>query len=410
MSLFVLRILVDPVTVGVINTAQALAPVFSAFTFGAVYNSLRQIPSIDLQRKLRLAATSYITNLLEALVVLAVFLPIYYVYFSHEADFITLIFIGFFFLSFRSFGVVESLFLAMEKPKFVASNRLLRLGELVLALTLVSVAGAWGYLAAAPVFCMISLFRAFGRLRLKDFDFNLAVSNIKLSKYGTTISLEKVLATFAASIDSLTITFILGPVALANYFLAVSVRSSLSILINSLYWTLWPTAVLEQDQAGSNQLSRVSSSLLFLMLVTSLTFVIGMFLYFAIIVFLPQYSTDLPAILIVVSSIAPLALAEMSRAGLVVEKRAKFLPYITVLKIVAFLTALIILNLSDAEIIMAVAWASFTSIYIQMIAYNVYLDSKLTAWRKFINLAPKLILALSPAVSIETAVGFIPIV
>lgn len=402
-SLFVLRILVDPITVGVINTAQALAPVFSAFTFGAVYNSLRQIPSLDLQRKLKWAAASYLTNLLEAFVVLVVFLPVYHVYFSHQADTVTLIFVGLFVLSFRSFGVIESLFLSMERPEFVASNRLLRLGELALALLLVSLVGDWGYLVAAPFFCLICLVRAFGRLRLKDFDIRTAVSNIKPTAYGTTISLEKILATFAASIDSLAITFLLGPVALANYFLAVSVRSSLSVLINSLYWTLWPAAVQEQDQAGTNQLARVSSNIFFLLLVAALTLVIGLFLHFAIIVFLPQYSNDLQAILTVVSSIAPLALAEMSRAALVVEKRAKFLPYITVLKMAVFIVALLVLNLGDSELIMAVAWASFASIYIQMLAYNLYQDCDLTAGKKVMNIVPKLVLALIPAISISIA-------
>lgn len=367
------RILADPITVGLINSAQVVASIFSALTTGTIYSALRTAPT-QTQIAQAQSAWSHITaNMMEALLILLPFLVVcgITIQLPEHLRYLTLATIGLFVLSQRFFGIVESMFMALSRSNFVAKIRLLHIVELIVALMVVVPLGPVGYLAVTPIACL-----AIGALALRNLPSPkltrpVVVNSLKLSAYGGSIAAEKLLSSVASTLDSILVSVIFGPAALAGYFIGVSVRGAFGNLTNSLYWTLWPRAVSTHENVGSSTFSSPSISLRFSVIALISCVLAENLVGLLVTTYLTIYVSSLPAISILIASIAPLAITEWERARLVVEKRTAILPYATALKIFVFLLLLFLFATLGYKTTEVIAWSSFISIYAHMLAITL---------------------------------------
>lgn len=367
-GVFVLRILADPAIVGVINSVQVIAPLYSALTTGVFYKALRILPSADDEAKNKIFWGHFCANAVEGVFLLVPFLFVYQLLFAQtNSGILLLALIGLYLLSYRSFGNCESGFMAVSLPFFAIKIKFIRICEVVLSLILVHFWGVKGFLFATVVSFLVTLTLSMRVLRFKREHLNEINESIRCSIYSVSIGVDKLIAAVAVSIDSIVVGLILGPVALSGYYLGVSIRGAAGALINSMYWTFWPKAVRDFDANKKSILTNVSFNISYSVIAAFITILIGLAIELILKVWLLSYIDFAGVILVTLSSLTPLAVSEMKRAQLVVDKGTILLPLINLIRVFVFLILLHNLKKYFSEDkLMFVAVSSFFSVYCYM--------------------------------------------
>ncbi|MEN9902228.1 MAG: Polysaccharide biosynthesis protein [Pseudomonadota bacterium] len=338
-GVFALRILADPVTVGIINSAQIIAPIYSALTSGPIYNALRAVPTQNKSEQSNTTWTYIVANMLEGAVLLMPFLLVYS-WLQKETEslnILTLAIMALYIASERFFGVVESMFMALSRGAQVVKFRLLHICELGAGLLLVGSLGTDGFLVVTPVFALFTLALALRNLPLLHWNWGRVKRALTLTRYGASIGAEKLLSAIAGSLDGLIVAFVLGPASLGGYYLGVSVRGAFGTVINSIYWTFWPKAVREQDNSGKNIFSDLSASVRIGVLALAFSLLAMFIIDWIVEFYLVSYKGELLIIQVLIAGVVPFAFSEWDRARLVVEGRTEWLPVMTLIKSIIFL-------------------------------------------------------------------------
>jgi O-antigen/teichoic acid export membrane protein len=395
---FVLRVLVDPSVVGVINSCQVIAPIYSALTSGTIYTALRAVPTQNCEDQSRTTWAHIGANMLEAALVIIPFMLVFSQLQQTTQTFsnLTLALIGVYVICQRFFGLLESMFMALSREAQVVTFRLLHIVEVMVALSAVSAVGVNGYLVATPAIALIMLLIALRSLPPPLLNWKMLQKSLMPTRYGTSIGAEKILSTVAASLDVLFVAFFLGPVSLAGYYLGISVRGAFSTFVNSLYWTLWPKAV--KDQASSDNTVFANSYLIICIGVFSLLFsILAMLLIdWMVINYMPNYRNAVITIQVVIAGVVPLAFSEWDRARLVVEGRTYFLPIATLIKSAAFLLTVIAVGFQFEMSPLLIAIAAFVSQAIYMLIVLLMTLAKLTAQNVLKAVAMRIFFAIGP--------------
>lgn len=373
-GVFVLRLIADPFTVGVINVIQVFNPIFSALTAGGFYSAIRRLPTCESDQRSQITWSAFYANLFEAVVVVIPFLLVF-IALSKIANGVSvalLAIVGLFWISQRLFGLLESVFMSLSMAKFVVALKLSHILELTIALSVLGALGPLGYLSVSVVFCVASIYCAHRLLPL----FGLTVESVKQSlvpnSYSSSLGLEKLVSAIASTLDSVLVAVVAGPVAIAGYYLGVSIRGACCSIINSLYWAVWPTAVRELESTGRSVFSDRSYGVAFLMGVLLFSYSATHVVEYIIAQHLKDYSTYLPTIHILIYSMVPFALAELKRAELVVEKHTRLLPIMTIFKIVIFVLSLLIFNFFQNSVeMLSIAFSSFACIFANSLMMHV---------------------------------------
>lgn len=337
-GVFALRILVDPVTVGVINSVQLVTPVFSALTSGPIYNALRAVPAQNKSEQSNTTWTYIVANMLEGAVLLLPFLVVYSLLQkeTESLNILTLAIMALYIASQRFFGLVESMFMALSRVVPVVKFRLLHICELVAGLLLVGSFGADGFLVVTPLVALLTVALALRNLPLQKWNWGSVKRALIPTRYGASIGAEKLLSAIAGSLDGLLVAFLLGPASLAGYYLGVSVRGAFGTVINSIYWTLWPQAVKDQDNSGTNVFSGLGSSVRIGILALVFSLLASLITDCIVELYLIDYRNELLVIQLLIAGVVPYAFSEWDRARLLVEGRTESLPLMTLIKLIVF--------------------------------------------------------------------------
>lgn len=370
---FVLRLISDPFTVGVINIAQIVASIFSSLTTGLIYRAIRLLPG---QSKVEQASTLWsflIGNVIEGLLIFFPFalaclfvLPL-----PPPARLPLVLFITIFAFGERVSGAMESMFMALPCPRFVALRRMLDIVELSFALIAVKLTGAPGYLTMSVFFAVIAVMIAKRQVPVPKLVCTDIFQAIKINQYGLRIAVEKILSTLASVLDGLVVTIVCGPVKLAGYSLGMAVRGSIGSMGNSLYWALWPQGVKDHDSSGKSQFSNHRMVDIYLFVVVLVTLASGAITQFFVKKMLQHYVDYLPVIMLVIASTVPMAIADWVRSQLIIREQVKSLPWITLCRIILFFICIGGLNLTGIASLMTIAWAAFYVNLFYMIAITI---------------------------------------
>jgi len=379
---FVLRIIADPATVGIINIAQLVAPIFSSLTSGLIYRALRLLPG---QARLEQATTLWsflIGNMIE---VGLIFFPFTLACFfalplPPSARLVLVFFIVVFAFGERLSGIIESMFMALPRPRFIAQCRLLDIVELSLALIAVKVMGAPGYLTMSAFFAVIAVMLAKRQVSVPELVCADIFQALKINQYGSRIAAEKILSSLASVLDGLVVTIVCGPVKLAGYSLGMVVRGSIGGMSNSLYWALWPKGVKDHDSSKQSQFSNQRVADIYIFVVVVVTLASGAIVQFFVKKMLQGYVDYLPVIMLVIASTVPMAIGDWVRSGLIVREQAKSLPWITLWRIILFFVCVWGLKLAGFSTLMTIAWVAFYVYLFYMIAITIIGYREQDAW------------------------------
>ncbi len=335
---FVLRTLLDPIAVGVVNSAQVFAQVFAALTGGTYYTAARKLPVTSAGERGSVAWSHMLANMAEALVLIG---PVAVAFFafgfkSVPVTIAIVVSIAVFALGHRLAGMVESLLMAAGASYLASLIRVGHVIELVVALAISSVAGAAGYLAVFASFSLLIAIVATRSFAFSGVSAMRVIQALKPSRYGLDISIEKLIGTVSNVIDSVVVATVGGPATLAGYYFGVTVRGVLANMVSSFYWAVWPDAVRENEAGKKNVFERWRAGLALAVATLVLTLLGRVLLEVGIRHFLPGYIEFLPSIAIVLASAVPFALVEWDRGRLAVNQMTALLPLASLTSIVIF--------------------------------------------------------------------------
>jgi len=251
---FILRLIVDPTVVGIINLAQLVTPIYSALTLGTIYTALRNIPGQSFRSQARIMWLHISSNMLEALFILPLFMVVVALLIDGNVQgfFLLVLVIGLYSLTQRFFGIFESMLMSFPLPVFVTYFRGVNIFILCISLLAAKYFGALGFLIVSPFIGIILIWVAVNFLPFPKLNLSATLKGIKSTQYGRVIGLEKLLSATVVSLDGIFVGVFLGPVSLAGYYLGVSVRGTFGTMMNSLFWSLWPNAVKAHNSSSQN--------------------------------------------------------------------------------------------------------------------------------------------------------------
>lgn len=366
---FILRLIVDPAVVGIINFAQLGTPIYSALTLGASYTALRNIPGKSFRLQVRIMWLHIASNMLEALFVLAPFIVVVALLIDSDVQgyFLLVLIIGLYSLTQRFFGIFETMIMSFPLPVIVVYFRGVNILILCISLLAAKYFGALGFLIVSPFIGLILIWVAVNFLPFPKLNLSATLKRIKSTQYGRVIGLEKILSATAASLDGIFVGAFLGPVSLAGYYLGVSVRGAFGTMMNSLFWALWPNAVKAHNSSSPNIFSSKAVGISIGLFAAINTIFLGKLVEWLILHYLPRYIDSISTILIIVSSIGPIVYAEWGKARLVVEGRPHILPWTSISRAAIFLLILYITSFFMTISIQCVAYSSFISLLYCMV-------------------------------------------
>jgi hypothetical protein len=280
----------------------------------------------------------------------------------------------------RLSGIIESMFMALPRPRFIAQCRLLDIVELSLALIAVKVMGAPGYLTMSAFFAVIAVMLAKRQVSVPELVCADIFQALKINQYGSRIAAEKILSSLASVLDGLVVTIVCGPVKLAGYSLGMVVRGSIGGMSNSLYWALWPKGVKDHDSSKQSQFSNQRVADIYIFVVVVVTLASGAIVQFFVKKMLQGYVDYLPVIMLVIASTVPMAIGDWVRSGLIVREQAKSLPWITLWRIILFFVCVWGLKLAGFSTLMTIAWVAFYVYLFYMIAITIIGYREQDAW------------------------------
>lgn len=370
---FLLRLITDPVTVGVINAAQIVAPIFTTLTSGLIFRALRELPSQHKSQQSRTLWTYLLGNICEALLIFIPFalVCIFTLHLPEQSPFLLVFFISLFAFSQRITGTIESMFMALARPRFTAQIRLLHLIELAAALLAVSLIGAPGYLSISAVFAVIVVVLAARQIPIPKLAYADIQQAMKINRYGAGLATEKILSAVALVIDGLVVSILLGPATLAGYSLGTAVRGAIGSIANSLYWALWPQGVKDHDATGQSRFSNPRMVDLYSTVAVVITLASAGLVWFLIHKVLPDYAHHLPVIMVVIASTVPMTIGDWGRAQLVVREKVSGLPMITIGRIILFVASVQGLSRAGVAPLMSIAWGAFSAFLFYMLAITI---------------------------------------
>lgn len=395
---FGLRLIADPITVGLINSAQVVSPIFTTLTSGLIFRALRDVPSQSPASQARIVWTYLVGNIVEAALIYAPFVIVCALALNipDAMRVPTVMSIGLFAFGQRVCGTLESMFMALGRPRFTAQIRVLHLFELAAALGAASLVGAPGYLLVSPVFALCVVLLATRQLHPPAILRPDVLQAMKITRYGASLASEKILSAAALAIDGLVVSIALGPAMLAGYSLGTAVRGAIGSMANSLYWALWPQAVRDQDMRGESHFSNARMMDTYCIVAAAITLASAGVIKIVIARVLPDYAHHIPVIMIVIASTVPMTIGDWGRAQLVVKESISGLPVITVFRILLFAATFFVMRNFGLEPLFSVAYAAFGAFTFYMLAISCLATRSEGLRHLLTKLAKHLVVSLTP--------------
>jgi O-antigen/teichoic acid export membrane protein len=205
--------------------------------------------------------------------------------------------------------------------------------------------------------------------------------------------------TLASSIDSILIAMAAGPAVLAAYSLGVAVRGGIGSIGNNIYWVLWPQSVIEFDRGEKNKFSNDYFFNIYLLIITLITLLMGIFTYYVVLSYLPLYTSYLPTILVVIASSVPMAGGDFLRAQIILNNKPLALIFLTVLRIIIFIFGVFLLNFLEIDYLLSISYGAFFSFFLYMFSVS-YLVSKNNFQKyKIYNIFLRILFSIIPLLS-----------
>lgn len=377
-GVFILRFVLDPVAVGIVNSAQIFAQIFASLTGGTFYIAARKLPITTVGERGTLAWSHIAVNMIEGLILIipATLLLFFFGLGTLSLSAVVAVSIAFFALGLRLAGLVESLLMATGSSYLASLIRVAHVFELCFALVVAEISGVAAYLMVFAFFSFIIALISLRALPCKNLSRISVIQALKFSQYGLEISIEKLIGTFSNAMDSIMVTAFGGPMALAGYYIGVSTRGAITNLVSTLYWAVWPDAVQQYDSGKINIFEQWRAGVIFVISFLIFTIMARLLLEIGIRFYLPAYAHFLPSIGIVLASTVPFALVDWDRARLVINRRTAILPFTSSAAIASFLILFFLFNKNGLEAVAIcelVAKCTFLAKTTQVVISRVYI-------------------------------------
>ncbi len=399
-----LRMVLDPISVGLINSLQALGNVLAPVTLGSPYGALRSIPARPLSERAPLASRAFSAALIEALIVCTIAVPIAMPFLGGGVHHASLLWAAVpFVVIYRMLTIQESLLLTLQEFAVVIRTRLIRTVE-----PFVGVLAA--LLWRTPLsFIVASTLVAGSCLLLRRQKYMAPTGGVRgllrdgirfiaqTDKYCVQISLDRMSATAANYIDVLLVAALAGPGSLAGYYLGVNIRGLLFNVPNAIFWQRWTASVEAYDSEGHDAFTNVRFLLRMWLTLCSMLGLSLVALWVAVVTVIPHYRSYMAEAAIAAAIAVPYSLSAMVRGRRMLDKKVGRLMLFSWARLGAFAAALAILHAYVEGPLQAVtiAYAGYAGAAIECMIICADLARHDGRWRFLLAIA--LMVAVPPA-------------
>jgi hypothetical protein len=346
-----MRMVLDPVAVGVVNGLMLFGTMMTPLTTGSIYGAIRALPGTAEEQRPQLVRRAFSASAIEALIVSLLIGPavlplVVPIGFGSALFWLALALT----ITARLLAVQESILVARGQFDLAVKTRLLRSLEPVTGMggALIS-ATPFGYLAGAGLSGIASLalrrqsyfppgvgFQGFWREGWAQLR--------KVDGYNIRVALDRITANVANYLDAAVVVWLAGPASLAGYYLGVNIRGAMNNIPNAVFWQRWSSSVTAFDASGVDRYAhpRFLLQLWSAMLVCLALALVALWVVVKWVIpdYLPHFRVAAVASLISL----PISITAMLRGRRMMDRRVGALVIFSLIRIAIFLGGLLLVR------------------------------------------------------------------
>lgn len=383
-----MRALLDPATVGIINSLQLLNTLSGPLTLGVIYSRLRALPTWAQNRRSNGVDAALRISLVEGLIVSTALTPLgLWAMLGEDAS------VAFVLLAIpavalgRVVAIQESLLQMAQSFRAVVQVRLFRSLQPYLGLLLVYFSNLVSLFSLAILLVSAGCL-AIG-VKLPQFlkgrganSWKLAVRDVfRTDRYGWLTASDKIVSTAANYIDPLVVSIASGPASLSGYYLGVSIRGMLMALPGAAFWHQWAGAVRANEETGSDHFTSLPFMLgVWVMMIAGWS-IASALTWLILCYWLTPYYQYLLEIVAAAAVAVPFGMSAMLRGRLMVKKIVGRLVYISLARIMIFSGILLALSFTATQLnAFWIACASYGAAAFECIILSIDLARTSKRW------------------------------